>query len=184
MTCARRVTFSALSIALSLALSPLAAVAQADATSALPEIHMDQRCHALSANGLAVTGTPAMLSAKSFCRLESVKTTQHPETEIIDSSPHHVLATVKEQDYLLQNITNETIAFVIEHKVPRGWKVDSEPQPLSVTNSTAMFRAIVQPGQTVRLHVGMKTTLLGPLTPCEPIIPGAPDIQWNLPRAP
>jgi hypothetical protein len=145
----------------------------------LPEIHIDQRCKALSADGLAVAGTPAMLSAKSFCRLESVKTTQHRETEIANNKPHHVLATVQEQDYMLQNVTGEPVAFVVEHHVPHGWQVDSEPQPASVSNSTAIFRAIAQPGQTVRLHVGMKTTLLGPIAPREPIIPGAPDIQWN-----
>jgi hypothetical protein len=142
----------------------------------LPEIHINQRCRALSANGLSVAGTPAMLSAKAFCRLESVKTTQHRETANTNGQPHLVLATVQEQDYLLQNITGEPVVFVVEHRVPHGWQVDSEPQPASMSNSTAIFNAIAQPGQTVRLHVGLKTTLLGPLAPREPIIPGAPDI--------
>jgi hypothetical protein len=184
MTSIRRTIFSALSLVFVLCLLHLAAapaVAQADANSAptLPEIHIDQRCKALSADGLAVAGTPAMLSAKSFCRLESVKTTQHSETEIANNKPHRVLATVKEQEYMLQNVTGEPVVFVVEQKVPHGWHVDSEPQPLSVSNSTAIFHAIAQPGETVRLHVGMKTTLLGPLAPREPICPGAPDIQWN-----
>lgn len=118
-----------------------------------------------------------MTAAKAFCRLESVKTTQHPETEIIDNNPHRVLATVQEQEYLLNNLTGEPVAFVIQHRVPNGWHIDSDPQPASAANSTAIFRAIAQPGQTVRLHVGIKTTLLGPLAPRERIIPGAPDIQ-------
>ena len=118
-----------------------------------------------------------MTHPKAFCRLESVKTTQHRETEIVDNNPQHVLATVQEQEYLLHNLTGEPVAFIIEHRVPRGWKIDSDPQPNSVANSTAIFRAVAQPGQTVRLHVGMKTTLLGPVPPRERIIAGAPDIQ-------
>jgi hypothetical protein len=185
MTPARRATLPASALVFALCLSPVAtapATAQAQEANSgptLPEIHINQRCKPLSADGLAVGGTPAMLSAKAFCRLESVKTTQHRETEVVNGNPHRVLATVQEQDYLLHNVTDEPVVFVIEHRVPHGWQVDSEPAPTSVSNSTAIFQAIAQPGQTVRLHVGLKTTLLGPFPPREPIIPGAPDIIPN-----
>ena len=186
MNSARRATSPALTLVFALCLSPVAtapATARAQEPNSgpvLPEIHINQRCKALSADGLSVGGTPAMLSAKAFCRLESVKTTQHSETEVVNGNPHRVLATVQEQDYLLNNVTGEPVVFVIEHRVPHGWQVDSEPAPASVSNSTAIFHAIAQPGQTVRLHVGLKTTLLGPFAPREPLIPGAPDIYPNL----
>jgi hypothetical protein len=146
------------------------------------EIHVNRRCRTLSAIGLAVAGTPAKLSANAFCRLESVKTSQHPEKAIANGKPHRILVTVREQDYLLQNLTGEPVVFVVEHLVPRGWQVDSEPQPTTMSGSTAIFRANAEPGQTVRLHVGLKTTRLGPIAPREPIIPGAPDIIRDTPN--
>ena len=40
--------------------------------------------------------------------------------------------------------------------VPENWMVDSDPQPFGIDGSTALFRLSAEPGQRVRLHVGMR----------------------------
>jgi hypothetical protein len=55
----------------------------------------------------------------------------------------------------LQNPTDKPVLFTVRHKVPENWTVDSDPPPSSMDGSTAVFRANAEPGQRVRLHVGM-----------------------------
>jgi len=71
---------------------------------------------------------------------------------IIESLP---LRRVGEQEYVVENPTDKPIVFTIRHDVPKDWIVDSGPEPSSVDGSTAVFRLNAEPGQRVRLHVGM-----------------------------
>lgn len=146
--------------------------------AAPPEIHVNQRCRQLTPATVRVAAKPGHgFPAQMFCRLESVNTTQHPEKTIVNGKPHRILVTVAEQDYLLQNITGAPVVFVVEHYVPKGWQVDSDPQPETLVGSRAIFHVNAQPGQTVRLHVGLRTTNLPPFIPPAPIVLGAPDIH-------
>jgi len=43
----------------------------------------------------------------------------------------------------------------LESVLSKNWTVDSDPQPSSTDGSTAVFRLNADPGQRVRLHVGM-----------------------------
>jgi hypothetical protein len=45
--------------------------------------------------------------------------------------------------------------FIVHHEVPNSWIVDSDPQPTSINGSMAVFRLVAEPGERVRLHVGM-----------------------------
>jgi hypothetical protein len=65
---------------------------------------------------------------------------------------------VDEQEYVLQNVTMKPVAFVVEQPVAKGWTVDSDPQPTEMQGATAIFRVHAEPGEIVRLHVGVRRT--------------------------
>ena len=91
----------------------------------------------------------------AICHLESVLSSQHIEEKITGGQRSHFTVRVAEQEYVVQNPTDKPTVFVIHHEVPKNWIVDSDPQPSSMDGSTAVFRLNAQPGQRVRLHVGM-----------------------------
>ncbi len=70
---------------------------------------------------------------------------------------------VSEQTYVLQNITDDHLVFVLEIKVPEGWTIDSDPRPNRYNGSIAIFPLHAQPGEIVQVHVGMRHT--SPLKP-------------------
>jgi hypothetical protein len=53
-------------------------------------------------------------------------------------------------------VTAGPITFVVEQPLRKDWLVDSDPLPQEVVGSTAMFRVGADPGQIVRLHVGVR----------------------------
>jgi hypothetical protein len=134
--------------------SPMASSASAPAMStvAAKEIHVDQSCHVLQDQVNGVTGL-SLGSDGAVCHLESVHTSQHMQ-ETTAGGTKRSSVTVAEQEYLLQNVTAEPVTFVVEQQVPKGWKVDSDPQPTEMVGTVALFRVNVEPGQIVRLHVG------------------------------
>ena len=92
---------------------------------------------------------------EAICHLESVFTSHHIEEKITESERSRFFVRVAEQEYVVQNPTEKLAVFVVRHDVPQNWKVDSDPQPNSMDGSTAVFRLNAEPGQRVRLHVGM-----------------------------
>jgi hypothetical protein len=120
------------------------APALSDATP--KEIHVDQNCHIL----------PDKKTNPVICHLESVLTSSHPEETIHEGVAGHSMVNIAEQEYLLQNVTGEPVIFVVEHHVPKGWSVDSDPQPTEIHGTKAVFRVGADPGQIVRLHVGLR----------------------------
>lgn len=91
----------------------------------------------------------------AICHLESVLSSHHIEEKITDGERARFFVHVKEQEYLLLNPTDKAALFTVRHDVPENWIVDSDPQPSSIESSTAVFRVYAEPGQRVRLHVGM-----------------------------
>jgi hypothetical protein len=91
----------------------------------------------------------------AICHLESVFSSHHTEEKITESERSRFFVRVAEQEYVVQNPTDKRAVFVVRHDVPQNWKVDSDPQPNSMDGSTAVFRLNAEPGQRVRLHVGM-----------------------------
>lgn len=91
----------------------------------------------------------------AICHLESVLSSQHIEEKIIDGQRSRFTVRVAEQEYVVQNPTDKPAVFIVRHKVPKNWIVDSDPQPCCMDGSTAVFRLNAEPGQRVRLHVGM-----------------------------
>lgn len=134
--------------------SPMASSASAPAIStvAAKEIHVDQSCRVLHDQVNGVTGL-SLGSNGAICHLESVLTSKHWNDTTGDETKRSFV-TVAEQEYLLQNVTAEPVTFVVEQQVPKGWKVDSDPQPTEMVGTMALFRVSAEPGQIVRLHVG------------------------------
>lgn len=91
----------------------------------------------------------------AICHLESVLSSQHIEEKITDGQRSRYFVRVAEQEYEVQNPTDEPAVFIVHHEVPENWVVDSDPQPCCMDGSTAVFQLNAEPGQRVRLHVGM-----------------------------
>ena len=92
---------------------------------------------------------------EAICHLESVLSSHHIEEKITEGARSRFLVRVAEQEYVVQNPTDKPAVFIVRHDVPEHWKVDSDPQPSSMDGSTAVFLLNADPGQRVRLHVGM-----------------------------
>jgi hypothetical protein len=92
----------------------------------------------------------------AICHLESVLSSSHVEEKIRDGERSHFLVRIAEQEYVLANPTDWPAVFIVRHNVPENWAVDSDPQPFSMDGSTAVFQVNAEPGQIVRLHVGMR----------------------------
>ena len=94
----------------------------------------------------------------AMCHLESVSSSRHIEEKISDGERSRFLVEIAEQEYVVQNPTDKPAVFTVRHDVPVEWTVDSDPQPASMDGSTAVFQVNAEPGQRVRLHVGIRRT--------------------------
>ncbi len=79
---------------------------------------------------------------------------QREETDLEDDKRINRTVTIREHTFALHNPNAETITFVVEQKVPKGWQVDSNPQPNGIVGMIATFLVVVNAGETANLHVG------------------------------
>jgi hypothetical protein len=135
---------------------PLAQSPSSVATQSLKEIHVDRKCQILRDESDALSGLTEdeLRNDHAICHLESRHTSHHIEESLRDGAMLRSQVTVVEQEYLLQNVTAEPVIFVVEHVLPEGYTVDSDPQPVKVVDDKAFFRVNAAPGQIVRMHVG------------------------------
>jgi hypothetical protein len=121
------------------------------------EIHVDQDCRILPDPAHAPPGKkPKPYADSAICHLEHVFESQHVEENIQGDQLMRWHVQVHEHEFVLQDISDAPVTFVVEQVIPRDWTVDSDPQPKQMIGQTAYFPVIVQPGQIVRLHVGMR----------------------------
>jgi hypothetical protein len=122
-----------------------------DELSRWQQVKVDDRCQALSPD------TGEMKNDPDICHFDGrgVVLSSHVATREVDGIRQHTRVDVEEKTFLLQDIHADPVVFVVSQKVPDGWRIDSDPQPKSTDGDTAIFRVIAQPGQIVRLHVGM-----------------------------
>jgi len=146
-------------------MAPLAAqqpTADADRPSydAVKEIHVDQDCRILPNPALQQPGKkkPKPHRNDVVCHLESIDSSEHEEQTVLGNQVHRSNVRITEQQYVLQNIRTEPMWFVVEQFLPEGWVVDSDPQPREIVGSKAIFRVHADPGEIVRLHVGLRRT--------------------------
>jgi hypothetical protein len=130
------------------------------AYSDFSEIHVDDACHLLPSPELLKDGKkhPHLRKDPVICHLEVVLNSEHVEETLLGNELRRNKVQVSEQTYVLQNITTLPVSFVVEHFVPDGWVVDSDPQPKEIEKSIAVFQVHAQPGEIVRLHVGIRKT--------------------------
>lgn len=107
------------------------------------EIHVDRECKISQDESDALFDlTEAELrNDHAICHLESVLTSRHVVEALRDSVMLRNNGAVKEQEYLLQNVTPEPVTFAVEHVLPDDdWKVGSDPQPVKVVENKVFFR--------------------------------------------
>jgi len=120
------------------------------------EIPVDQTCAFLTYPAGAASGVkPKKAYFHDFCHLETMLDSRHKEEAISGNNLRKWNVEIREQEYVLYNSSNAPFIFVIQHLLPRDWKIDSDPQPVVYDGSNAIFRAHADPGEVVRLHVGM-----------------------------
>ncbi|MGB6690996.1 MAG: hypothetical protein WBE76_24450 [Terracidiphilus sp.] len=128
------------------------------------EIHIDGDCRVVPNPALPVgAGKTKPFHDNAICYLEGPHDSEHGEERIQGNQLLRSYVRVSEETFVLRNITDRHIVFIVERPVPKGWTVDSDPQPNRYLGSTAIFPVHAQPEETVRLHVGIRrTTLLKP----------------------
>ena len=122
----------------------------------LKEIRVDERCRILLDEPAGFKGKAKGRKDDVVCHLESQHTSNRIEKSVVDGVPARSSVTIEEQEYVLQDVTDEPVTFVVEQPVGKDWQVDSDPQPTNMAGNIAEFRVIGQPGQIVRLHVGLR----------------------------
>ena len=114
-------------------------------------IYVSDHCQVLSPDTGQLQNNP------DVCHLDGmgVHRSSHVAAKEVDGIVRHTNVSIAEQTYLLQNIHSEPVVFVVAQAVPDGWQIDSDPQPTTTNENFAVFNVNAQPGQIVRLHVGM-----------------------------
>jgi hypothetical protein len=124
------------------------------------EIVVDQTCLIAPESNPAVLGDHTdSFRDPVICHLESNLSSHHIEEQTKDGERSRSLVRIREHEFLLQNVTDAPAVFVVRQDVPEDWTVDSDPQPVAMDGSTAVFRVQAEPGQIVRLHVGMRNAV-------------------------
>jgi hypothetical protein len=128
-----------------------------DSLSGPKPIHVDESCRILpGSEGIPGTKKVHPYSDSAICSLESLFDSTHWEEKISGNELQRWFVRVKERTFVLQDIADEPVVFIVQYNVPQNWFVDSDPQPWQTVGQTAYFRAYVEPGETVRLHVGVR----------------------------
>lgn len=123
------------------------------------KIYVDQNCRILPEPAQRIPGKK-LRSYKDpvICHLETILSSEHQEERIVGNQLQRFWVRIAEQEYVLQNIADGPVIFVVEQSLPKDWTVDSDPQPEKVADSIAIFSVHAAPGEIVRLHVGLRHT--------------------------
>lgn len=125
----------------------------------LMQIYVDARCRLLPDPATVKPGEKIRTRRDwSVCHLETVNASHHREERVVGNELERSYIEVREQEYVMQDIYPQPVAFLVEQPVGAGWTIDSDPSPVRAQGDMAVFQAIAQPGEIVRLHVGMRHT--------------------------
>jgi hypothetical protein len=123
----------------------------------IPEVQVDHNCRVLTAGRASADNPnpkPRFRDDDIVCHIEGEHTSSFWENLLVNGKRKHVVVTVQEREYVLQNPGTVPVAYIVDQPLPKGWSIDSDPQPIAINGKDAIFRVVVQPGQLVRLHVG------------------------------
>jgi hypothetical protein len=93
---------------------------------------------------------------RGICAVDPVHVSYRTETDIASSPRKRTHVTIREHTFTFHNPTTQPAVFVLEQVVPKGWEIDSDPQPDKVEGTVARFLIHAEPRQTVSVHVGMR----------------------------
>lgn len=124
------------------------------------KIYVDQDCailpdlnHALNPNQkMELKYDPVI------CHVEGAANSEHREEKAIGAELDRSRVDVREQEFVLENITMKPVVFNVLIRVGKGWVVDSDPQPKEMHGDIAVFEAHASAGEIVHLHVGVRHT--------------------------
>ena len=122
-------------------------------------IHVDEKCRVFTEDRAGVHGSysrPRFRADRNLCKAAGVHTSRHWEQNVQQGIVQRTLVKVQEREFLLHDALAEPVTFRVEQSLPAGWRVDSIPQPVEVENSVAVFAVRAEPGQIVRLHIGIR----------------------------
>lgn len=123
------------------------------------QIFVDGDCRILPNSTVLLPGKKSRpFRDSTICSIESATESEHMEEQISGSQLLRFRVRVIEETFVLQNISSDHIVFVVERPVPPGWTVDSDPRPNRYAGTSAVFPVHAQPGEIVRLHVGIRSS--------------------------
>ncbi len=127
-----------------------------DALNGPMPIHVDENCRVLPESQAMPAKKAKPYFDPAICSLESQAESQHWEEKIAGNQLERWFVRVKERTFVLRDIAEKPVMFLVQYELPKGWFVDSDPQPWQIVGQTAYFHAYVKPGETVKLHVGVR----------------------------
>lgn len=123
------------------------------------KIYVNQNCGLLPDLAVALNGKEKEVGYDpAICHVEGANNSQHREEKEFGSELERSRVDVREQEFVLQNITMKPAVFYVLVRVPNGWVVDSDPQPKEMRSDIAIFEAHAAEGEIVHLHVGIRHT--------------------------
>jgi hypothetical protein len=128
----------------------------ADSTSGPLPIHVDQNCRILPRPGNPLSKKARPYHDDAMCSIESPSESTHWEEKISGNQLDRWFVHIKEEELTFQDVADQPVMYIVEYAVPKGWFVDSDPQPWQMAGQTAYFHVYVNPGETIRLHVGIR----------------------------
>jgi hypothetical protein len=128
-----------------------------DSLSGPKPIHIDERGRILpGGEGVPLKKKTHPYRDSSICSLEGPKESTHWEERITGNTLQRWLVRVTERTLVFRNIADEPVMYVVQYNVPQNWFIDSDPKPWQTVGQMAYFRVYVKPGETIRLHVGIR----------------------------
>jgi hypothetical protein len=120
------------------------------------QIYVDQWCRTFIPDPSSAQTGPRYHSDRYVCHFESPHSSVRREDYLKNGVVKHRWVRIDEKEYLLSGPPDAPVTFYIEQPLPQGGRVDSDPQPVSIENGVAVFQVQAEPGQTVRLHIGIR----------------------------
>ena len=128
----------------------------ADTPGAPKPIHIDGDCRVLPGVEGVRTKKTKPYHDDAICALEGMHESSHWEEKVEDNRLNRWFVRVKERTFAVQDISDDPVLYIVQFEIPKNWIIDSDPQPWQTVSQTAYFRVYVNPGETVRLHVGVR----------------------------
>jgi hypothetical protein len=93
-----------------------------------------------------------------LCHIEGQASSEHDEQQLAGTQMVRVRVEIREQEFVLHNVTLKPVVFYVLVHLLKGWVVDSDPPPIQMVDDVAVFEAHAGEGETVHLHVGIRHT--------------------------